>query len=375
MLNPIPLALLAEAKWAFTTRRVEPADVRQLMAPGAGLRSGDLLLARVESLGQHSGLQLASGRRADLYVGDLAVLCLGARYAPDQFEGVAELAADGRCELLAGGGVAGTMRYRHASMRAPTAMRVLAALCDGSGQPINIERCALPTPATGTVTLPVLLVAGSSMNAGKTTTCASLAHGLARAGMRVGAAKLTGTGSFGDVQSYADAGAAEVVDFTDAGFASTYHAPLAKLECAALQLLLELQARGCQVAVAELADGLFQSETAYLLASTRLRSAARGALFAAADAMGAAAGVQRLRALGWAVAGFTGLVTASPLAAAEAERALADAGAPARCWLREQLREPREAAALMGLPCSDQSRVLPTPTKHGRDGITRLLAA
>ena len=45
---------------------------------------------------------------------------------------------------------------------------------------------------------PVLIVAGTAMNAGKTTAAARLIKGLQRAGLRVGAAKVTGTGAGGD---------------------------------------------------------------------------------------------------------------------------------------------------------------------------------
>ncbi len=345
------LACLAHAKWAFTTRHVENRDVATLLPARCARESGQLVLARVERLGQHEGVQLAGGRRAALYVGDLIVVCLGDRYAPDQFEGVAEIADDGRCELLAAGGVAGTVRHRHGRMGAATGLRVMACLGDVRSQAINIRRYAITLPSAGGAwTVPVVMVVGSSMNAGKTTACASLIHGLARAGWRVGAVKVTGTGSFGDVQSYVDAGASDVLDFTDAGYASTYRVEAAAVEQAARRLVAELERRGCEVVVVEVADGLFQRETARLLASASWRAALYGALFAAGDAMGTVAGVQRLQAQGWRVLAFTGLVTASPLAAAEAEAALASSDAAVPGVTREALRDPEVARRLAGLP-------------------------
>lgn len=348
---PAPTAL-AHAKWAFTTRRVDRRDVHGLLPPALAVSAGQLVLAQVVRLGQHDGLQLASGRRAELYAGDRIVLCLGDRYAPDQFEGIAQVGADGRCELLAAGGVAGTVRHRHGRMRPATELKLLACLGDASGRPLQVAQAALPLRAVQRVTMPVVLVVGSSMNAGKTTACASLIHGLARAGLRVGAAKVTGTGSFGDVQSYADAGADEVLDFTDAGYASTYRVDTAALERAALGLIGELQTRGCEVAVVEIADGLFQRETAELLASPWIAAATRGLVYAAADAMGAVAGVQRLQAQGWPVLALTGLVTASPLAAAEASATLAALDSPVPCCTRDALRDPATATgwARLGLP-------------------------
>jgi hypothetical protein len=156
-----------------------------------------LLLAEVTQLGQHDGVQLESGRRAQLYLGDRIVACLGNRYAPDQFEGIAKIENGQDCELLAGGGVAGVVRHRHGRMRAATGLRVLGVLGDADGAPVNIARYALPLPEPRPCdrpAIPVMLVVGSSMNAGKTTACASLIHGLARNGWRVGAVKITGTG-------------------------------------------------------------------------------------------------------------------------------------------------------------------------------------
>jgi len=343
---PLPAPTAAtHAKWAYTTRRVDRRAVHHLLPAAQATQAGQLVLAQITRLGQHDGLQLASGRRAELYLGDRVVLCLGDRYAPDQFEGIAQVGADGRCELLAAGGVAGTVRHRHGRMKPATELKLLACLGDVAGRPLDVAQAALPLRSAERITMPVVLVVGSSMNAGKTTACASLIHGLSRAGLHVGAAKITGTGSFGDVQSYADAGADEVLDFTDAGYASTYRVDIPALERAARGLIGELQARRCEVAVVEIADGLFQRETAELLASPWIAAAARGVVYASVDAMGAVAGVQRLQARGWPVLALTGLVTASPLAAAEASAALAALDAPVPCYTRDALRDPATVTA------------------------------
>lgn len=357
-MNPISIASLHRAKWAFTTRHVRRKDVERLLPASAACEAGQLLLAEVMQLGQHDGVQLESGRRSQLYLGDRIVVCLGNRYAPDQFEGIAKIENGQDCELLAGGGVAGVVRHRHGRMRSATGLRVLGVLGDADGSPINIARYALALPEPQLVdgpSIPVVVVVGSSMNAGKTTACASLIHGLARNGLKVGAVKITGTGSFGDVQSYADAGAAEVLDFTDAGFASTYRVEPSLLERTAMRLIAELEARGCEAVVVEIADGLFQQETAALMASPTLRDALGQVVFAAADAMGAVAGVQRLRSLGWTVSAFTGLVTASPLAASEAEAILRSVDCAVPCFSRDDLRNPAGAARLLGL----RQRTLP----------------
>lgn len=351
-MNTVSITALQWAKWAFTTRHVRRKDIEVVLPASTACAPGQLLLAEVTQLGQHDGVQLDCGRRSQLYVGDRIVVCLGNRYAPDQFEGIAQIEDGQVCELLAGGGVAGVVRHRHGRMRAATALRVLGVLGCADRHPINIAAYALPLPDPkpfDAPRIPVMVVVGSSMNAGKTTACASLIHGLARDGWRVGAVKVTGTGSFGDVQSYADAGAAEVLDFTDAGLASTYLVAPSVVERTSRRLIAELESRGCDVVVVEVADGLLQQETAALLASPTWRGALGRALFAAADAMGAVAGVLQLRRLGWDVSAFTGLVTASPLAASEATAALRAADVAVPCLSRDELRSPLGARHLVGL--------------------------
>ncbi|TIM04375.1 MAG: molybdopterin-guanine dinucleotide biosynthesis protein B, partial [Mesorhizobium sp.] len=93
------------------------------------------------------------------------------------------------------------------------------------------------------------------MNAGKTLTATSLVRGFKRAGLKVAALKITGTGSGGDTWIVRDAGADIVLDFTDAGFATTYLAPVEMIEKGAFRLLNHAAENGCDVAVIEIADG------------------------------------------------------------------------------------------------------------------------
>jgi hypothetical protein len=167
-----------------------------------------------------------------------------------------------------------------------------------------------------------IAVVGTSMNSGKTTTAAHLVRGLRAAGLVVSAAKVTGTGAGGDPWLMRDAGAMQVLDFTDAGHASTYKLPVETL-CDCIDRVLDsLSEGGTEVAVLEIADGLFQRETSALLSMPNAADYFDLLMFAAQDAMGATAGVDWLEHRGLPVAAVTGLVTASPLAAREAARAV-----------------------------------------------------
>jgi Domain of unknown function (DUF1611_C) P-loop domain len=330
------------AKWAFSTRRVNRSDIQEYVADVASAKSGDLILGRVVSIGQHPRIQLASGRPSKLYPGDLVVLPCGARYAPDQFEGLAEIDPDG-CDMLAGGGCLGRMVSRNDSIKVPTRVQPIGRLTGKSGQVINLRTFALPT-AKSRPTIPVIAVIGTSMNSGKTTATAALAHGLKTAGWKVAALKATGTGSFGDFNEYVDAGAHFVADFTDAGMVSTYLEPLSRVKTGIADLLAGAEASGAEIAVMELADGIFQLETAALLCDDEFRSLVSSYVFACGDAVAAAGGAAALAKLGIEPVALTGLLSCSPMASTEAKTATGIS-----VMTQSQLHDPIEANRLAAL--------------------------
>jgi hypothetical protein len=308
------------AKRAYTTRHVPLARVAAL-AEGLGHepRPGDLVLARVQRIGKHAAIELAHGRRSTLFVGDEVIVAYAARYAPDQF--LAEVPGDlGPCHLAAGGGVAALVTSRHGAVGAPTDLTPIGLLLDSDGERLNLARFGLQAGSAHAPRPLTILSLGTSMNAGKTTAAAYLVKGLARAGLRVGAAKLTGTGSGNDPGLLADAGAHRVLDFTDAGFASTFGATLDELH----RILDTVQSAMCgeavDVLVAEVADGLLQRETAMLLRSTHVARRVDGCLFSAGEAMGALSGLRWLHEQALPVLAVAGTLTRSPLARAEVEQ-------------------------------------------------------
>lgn len=305
-------------KWSFTSRRVTQADAFAVTADLRAAQVGDLVLCQVEAVGQHRKIQLADRRPSELYPGDRVVLCLGNRYAPDQFEGFAELSPDG-ADMLAGGGIVGRMNRAHMKMAAPTRMRPLGLLCNAMGQVLNVAAYALPARIIPD-DVTVLGVFGASMNAGKTTAAVSLAHGLSRAGFRVAGVKATGTGAFGDFNAFEDAGV-PALDFTDAGMPTTYLAPMQQIEAGFHTLVGTAAQRGAQIVVVEIADGVFQTETAAILRGGAIRDRLDGVLFAASDALGAMGGTDILTRHGLRPFAVSGMVTCSPLAQAEAAAA------------------------------------------------------
>lgn len=311
-------ARLAAARRAFTTRNVDFADVYALDRKAAPC-AGDLVLARVVAIGQHPRLEDPEGRRQAMYPGDEIVVAYGNRYAPDQFDAVVPDALE-PCDLVAGGGIAATMRVKHDKMKNPTRIEPIGLLANARGNIVNVAdyRTIMAQPHDSNCQ--VIVIVGTSMNAGKTTTAATLIHGLNRAGLRVGAAKVTGTGSGGDIWAMVDAGARVALDFTDAGHATTAGVAIATLVDDSLALIAAA-GRDQDVVVVEIADGLFQSETAALLQSPRMVARINKVILAAGDAMGAAFGHQWLERHGLPISLIAGCVSSSPLGLKEAQAA------------------------------------------------------
>lgn len=283
---------------------------------------GDLALAEVVELGRHTTLETRQGVSTSLFPGDRLLVAFGNRYATDQYEGYVPRRPLGACDLLSIGGVCGDVASMHDAMTSPTRLRLLGSVCDLAARPLNLRSFALPLPSAEPLERPeVLLVVGASMNSGKTTTVGTLARALSRAGNRVAALKVTGTAAGKDGRFFASSGARPVLDFTDAGYPSTYLLELDELLIVYRTLLAYARAAGPEYVVIEIADGIFQRETRMLLESSVLHDTVDHVFFAANDSLSAESGVRALRLAGLPVRATAGMVTRSPLATREAEAA------------------------------------------------------
>jgi hypothetical protein len=319
--SPFPLERFTAAKRAFTTRRIPLEDLAAhgltLLSGAVRPRSGDVVLATVDRIGQHARIELPSGRRAQMNVGDEIIVAYADRYAPDQYEAEVPLRLN-PTSLVASGGVAAQVKSRNGGIRQATDITPVGLLADRNGTPINVAQFRIDFKRPTTARPRTIAVFGTSMNSGKTTTVKNVVRGLHLSGRRPGATKVTGTGSGNDYWAVLDAGAAAMIDFTDAGLASTYRIPFPVVEAVFVRLVDHLTNLGCSDIIVEVADGLFQAETWQLARSEVFRSYIDHVVFAAGEAMGAVAGVAELRAIGLPIIGATGLMTKSPLAHREA---------------------------------------------------------
>src|SRR5262249_23934620 len=137
---------------------------------------GDVVLASLVKIAKNSALELNDGRRCTLHEGDLIAAVFGNRYATLQFEGLAQRNGDS-CDLLSMAGLCGVVHSRHSKVAEPTKLRLLGAATDRRGNALKMSNYRLPEPVVRKRPH-VVVVCGSSMDAGKTFTAMSLIKGL-----------------------------------------------------------------------------------------------------------------------------------------------------------------------------------------------------
>jgi hypothetical protein len=303
----------------YALRRLPEASLACLLPCPKSPRLGDIILARLEQIGKNRRLELVNGRAATLHEGDLLAVVYGNRYATHQFEGHA--AANGTfCDLLSMGGLCGLVQSKYATIAEPTKLRSIGAIGDAQGRPLRLRNFAL-LPVSATSQPRVIVVCGTSMDAGKTYTAISLVVGLRRQGQRVAAIKLTGTVSGRDTWNLLDAGARPTLDFVDGGFPSTYLCSLESLLQLYTLLLAHTASQGAECVVVEIADGLLQEETAALLQCPAFATSVSGWVLATSDPLAATGGVGVFRDWGIEPLAISGLISMSPLAMREARAA------------------------------------------------------
>lgn len=314
---PFPFEL-SSCKRSFTTRNVELEKIKTLINGDIKPKAGDLVLCEVIRLRQHCRIEQPNGRRNRMFSKDKIIVCYGNRYAPDQFESIVPESLEA-CHLVAGGGIASLMRHKSPKVKPATEIQPLGLLGDAEGRSLNLSMFScIDTPQKKhSNNIPILMVAGSSMNAGKTTTAANIVKGLKLDGYKVGVAKVTGTGSGCDLWHFQDAGADKAIDFTDAGFVSTYMLSDEQLLDIFHALVDELKKDRINIIVIEVADGIRQKETQFLLENLDILKLTSGMIYTSGDSISALYGDSWLRKLGYQVMAISGVVSSNPLACRE----------------------------------------------------------
>ncbi|MEX2470760.1 MAG: hypothetical protein WEA34_01175 [Gemmatimonadota bacterium] len=212
----------------------------------------DYVLARVRHVphGFAGGFELPSGRGVTPMTGDLLVGALSRRFATleatGSFEAVGE---DGVMHLLTDAGCFGALTSRSLFSPALLEVEYEGHLVTEAGKRSNMRDWARPHSGTP-FDMPVVLIVGTSMSAGKTHAGRLAVRALKELGHTVVGAKLTGAGRRRDVLAFEDAGADAVCDFMDAGLPTTV-CPPAEYRVAVDALLSNVGPDDATVAVVE----------------------------------------------------------------------------------------------------------------------------
>jgi hypothetical protein len=209
----------------------------------------------------YNTIEDTSGRMLSLRAGDALAGVLGTRRALRGYAGVvpSRIAVGDTIDVLNLGGILGQCTSVNPEIGPPFKAEVLGAILafpelgDRVGRPAHIKDRAVPPADALEARVPVVYVAGTCMNAGKTVAATELVRGLTRAGLRVAAAKLTGVSLMRDALSMLDAGAVAALTFNDVGIASTHPGVTV---ATAKGIFNRLAASKPDVIVAELGDGI-----------------------------------------------------------------------------------------------------------------------
>ena len=199
-------------------------------------------------------LELASGRMAKISKGDVIAGVLGRRRALRGFVGEIPdaLRVGDRIHILNLGGVLGVVVSGNLDLGTPLLCEVVGAVMQ-DGEPASICRDVPPPPET-LPDVPLILVEGTCMSAGKTHAAATLIQHLTQRGYRLNGAKLTGVACLRDLLNMEDHGARRTRSFLDVGMPSTVGVP--DVAGVARSILADLGRDEPDAIVVELGDGI-----------------------------------------------------------------------------------------------------------------------
>lgn len=264
---------------------------------------GVLVAARVlNNKSRYNQLELTSGRMATVNQGDVIVGALGHRKALRGYSGhlPTSLKPGDTIQILNIGGVLGVCDSANPDVGPPFDCEVLGTVLNF---PYLGERIGVPARAGSdsldentrlhTQGVPVVALAGTCMDSGKTAAACAIVGRLRHLGLHVAACKATGVSLRRDVLAMEDAGASETMIFSDFGIVTTTEANGPELTRA---LLSGLATHKPDVIVLELGDGLLGAYgVGAILSDPAIRDALTLVVLCANDPVSAWGGTELLR--------------------------------------------------------------------------------
>ncbi|HLS82250.1 MAG TPA: hypothetical protein VK025_12680 [Steroidobacter sp.] len=250
----------------------------------------------------YNTLELTSGRMAKVSKGDVIVGALGHRQALFGYSGhlPESVQAGDILQVLNIGGVLGVCDSANPDKGRPFDARVIGVvlqfpyLGERIGVPARVGHKRLALDATlNTRGAPVVALAGTCMEAGKTAAACQIVARMRHRGLNVHAFKATGVSLRRDILAMEDAGARRSMIFTDLGVVTT----TAKTGPALTRALLSEMSQGePDLIIFELGDGLLGAYgVEAILSAPDIRQALTSVVLCANDPVAAWGGVKLLR--------------------------------------------------------------------------------
>jgi hypothetical protein len=264
---------------------------------------GVLIAVRVRNnKTRYNQLELTSGRMATVNQGDVVVGALGHRKALRGYSGhlPTSLESGDTIQLLNIGGVLGVCDSVNPDVGPPFDCEVLGAvlhfpyLGERIGVPARAGEKSLDKDAAlDTQGVPVIALAGTCMDSGKTAAACAIVSRLRHLGKHIAACKATGVSLRRDILTMEDAGASESMIFSDLGIVTTTADNGPALTRA---LLTNLASNKPDVIVLELGDGLIgEYGVEAILSDESIRDALTAVVLCANDPVSAWGGAKILR--------------------------------------------------------------------------------
>jgi len=276
---------------------------------------GDVVVVKAlrESV-TYGNLELPNGRLAKINRNDVLIGVLGKRRALKGFVGDVPdtINAGDKLHLLNMGGVIGVCKGHHSSLSEAIEVEVLGVACDEYENVLNIADNALKPINFLKESAPIVVVAGTCMNSGKTVAATEIIKQAAHAGLKVCGAKMSGVACLRDTLNMQDSGAFATASFLDCGLPSTVdYGDLSPVTKAILNYLNEFQP---DLIVVELGDGIVGGYAVdSVLKDFEIKEAISSFVFCASDYVGVVGGMAVLKNLGIEIDVIAGSVTDSQM--------------------------------------------------------------
>ncbi|MBX7171960.1 MAG: hypothetical protein K1X72_13440 [Pyrinomonadaceae bacterium] len=281
-------------------------------------KAGDVVVVKAltESV-TYGNLELPSGRLAKINRNDVLLGVLGKRRALKGFFGdVPETVKVGdKLHLLNMGGVIGVCSGHHSSLSDAIEVEVLGIVQSPKSNVqsplvLNIGENSLPISNSLNASAPVVIIAGTCMNSGKTVAATEIVKQASHHGLKIAGAKMSGVACLRDTLNMQDCGAFTTASFLDCGLPSTVGiddlAPIAKA------ILNKLNESNPDLIVVELGDGIVGGYSVdSILLDEEIKNATSTFVFCASDYVGVIGGIEVLKRFGITIDVIAGSVTDS----------------------------------------------------------------